>query len=191
MTVDVKAAIQTSLRNHILLSVALIVLLLGGIAAWASTTQISGAVVAPGSVVVDSSAKKVQHPTGGIVSDLRVHDGDRVRAGDVLVRLDETVPRANLAIVSKDLDQLYAQKARLEAERDGLDRVPVPPELSSRANDPEVAHVLQGEQKLFSMREAARSGQKAQLAERIEQLKKEIAGYEAQDRGKAREIELI
>ena len=142
-------------------------------------------------MVVDSSAKKVQHPTGGIVSDLRVHDGDRVRAGDVLVRLDETVPRANLAIVSKDLDQLYAQKARLEAERDGLDSLPVPPELSSRANDPEVAHVLQGEQKLFSMREAARSGQKAQLAERIEQLKKEIAGYEAQERGKAREIELI
>ena len=82
MTVDVKTAIQTSLRNHILLSVALIVLLLGGIAAWASTTQISGAVVAPGSVVVDSSAKKVQHPTGGIVSDLRVHDGDRVRASE-------------------------------------------------------------------------------------------------------------
>ena len=191
MTVEVKTAIQTSLRNHILLSVALIALLLGGIAAWASTTQISGAVVAPGSVVVDSSAKKVQHPTGGIVSDLRVHDGDRVHAGDVLVRLDETVPRANLAIVSKDLDQLYAQKARLEAERDGLDSLPVPPELSSRANDPEVAHVLQGEQKLFSMREAARSGQKAQLAERIEQLKKEIAGYEAQERGKAREIELI
>jgi len=105
--------------------------------------------------------------------------------------LDETVTRANLSIVSKALDELFAQKARLEAERDGLNSVPVPRELSPRINDPEVARIVEGEEKLFSLRRAARIGQKAQLAERIEQLKKEIVGYEAQERSKSREIELI
>ena len=78
-------------------------------------------------MVVDSHVKKVQHPTGGVVGEILVRDGDRVRAGDVVVRLDETVAKANLAMVDKSLDELCARQARLEAERDGLtdDRVPV------------------------------------------------------------------
>ena len=67
--------------------------------------KLSGALIAPGSVVVDSNVKKVQHPTGGIVGELRVRDGDRVKAGDVVVRLDDTVTRANLAIVTKGLER--------------------------------------------------------------------------------------
>jgi HlyD family secretion protein len=168
-----------------------IILLLGGIASWASTTDISGAVIASGSVVVDSSAKKVQHPTGGIVAELRVRDGDRVKAGDVVLSLDETLTRASLAIVSKGLDELLARKARLESERDGSERITIPDDLVRRAGNPEVARVIDGERKLFAMRHEARVGQKAQLAQRIEQLKKETSGYEAQERAKTKEIALI
>ena len=70
----------------------------------------------PGIVVVDSEVKKVQHPTGGIVGELRVRNDQRVKAGDVVVRLDDTQTKANLAVVTKSLDELYARQARLEAE---------------------------------------------------------------------------
>ena len=90
-------------------------LLAGGFGGWASTVQISGALIAPGSVVVDSNVKKVQHPTGGVVGEVRVRDGDIVKAGDVVVRLDETVVKASLAIVVKTLNGLWARAARLEA----------------------------------------------------------------------------
>ena len=93
-----------------------------GVGVWATTTEIAGALIAPGTVVVKSNIKKVQHPTGGVVGELRVKDGDRVKAGDLLVRLDDTVTRANLAIVTKTLTELTARKARLSAERDGSDR---------------------------------------------------------------------
>ncbi len=97
-------------------------LLAGGLGGWASTAEISGALIAPGSIVVESSLKKVQHPTGGVVGEVRAHDGDLVKAGDVLVRLDDTVTKANLAIVTKTLDGLWARAARLEAEQQGLDQ---------------------------------------------------------------------
>ena len=72
-------------------------------------------------MVVDSNVKKVQHPTGGVVGELRVRDGDRVKAGDVVVRLDETITQAGLAIVMKGLNEMLARLARLEAERDDAD----------------------------------------------------------------------
>ncbi len=99
----------------------LIAVLLFGVGGWASTVQISGALIAQGSVVVDSNVKKVQHPTGGVVGELFVRDGDHVKEGDMLIRLDETVTHANLAIVTKGLNELYARKARLAAERDGAE----------------------------------------------------------------------
>jgi HlyD family secretion protein len=191
MTGEIKTAIRTSIRHHIYAGALVILLLLGGIVAWASTTDISGAVIAAGSVVVDSSAKKVQHPTGGVVAELRVRDGDRVRKGDVLLRLDETVTRANLGVVTKGLDELQARKARLESERDGSDHIAFPDDLERRADVAEVARVMQGERKLFESRRGAREGQKAQLQQRIEQLNKELAGYEAQEHAKSKEITLI
>ena len=101
--------------------------LAGGFGGWASTAQISGALIAPGSVVVDSNVKKVQHPTGGVVGEVRVRDGDIVKAGDIVVRLDETVVKASLAIVVKTLNGLWARAARLEAEQRGLDKIKFPP----------------------------------------------------------------
>ena len=106
-----------SIRRHLLGGVVLALLLTVGVGGWATTTELSGAVIAPGSIVVDSNVKKVQHLTGGIVGELLVRDGQRVRAGEVVVRLDETVTRVNLAIVTKGLDELTARQARLASER--------------------------------------------------------------------------
>jgi membrane fusion protein, type I secretion system len=125
---------QASIRRHLFAGIVIVLLLGGGVGGWAATTELAGALIAEGSIVVDSNIKKVQHPTGGIVGELRAHDGDHVKAGDILVRLDETVMRANLAIVTKGLDELMARKARLEAERDGAATVKFPPELLAHDN---------------------------------------------------------
>jgi HlyD family secretion protein len=182
---------RVSIRRHVLLGVAVVALLAVGFGGWASTAEISGALIAQGSLVVDSNVKKVQHPTGGVVGEVRVRDGDHVKAGDIVVRLDETVTRANLAIVTKGLTELYARKARLVAERDGLDEVKVPKELTDRTNDPDVAETLNGERRLFDLRRKARVGQKDQLRQRITQLKEEITGLTAQQDAKTKEIALI
>ena len=130
-----------SLRRHLLSAAALIVILVFGMGGWAATVELSGAVITSGQVVVDSNVKKVQHPTGGIVGELRVRDGYRVKEGDIVVRLDETQTKANLLIVTKSLDELAARQAREEAEREGADQVLFPRDLLARIDDPDVAHV--------------------------------------------------
>jgi membrane fusion protein, type I secretion system len=182
---------RDSIHRHLFAGGMIVLLLAGGVGGWASTTQIAGALIAQGSVVVDSNVKKIQHPTGGVVGKLNVQDGDRVKAGDVLVQLDDTVTRANLAIVTKGLDELGARKARLEAERDGAETVTFPKELVARAGEPAVTVALANERKLFELRRSARLGQKAQLKQRITQLQDEIKGLTAQQDAKAREIALI
>ena len=94
----VTSAARRSMRQHLVAAIVVTSILIIGVAGWGATAVISGAVVASGSLVVDSNVKKVQHLTGGIVGELRVRDGDRVRAGDIVVRLDETVTRAILGI---------------------------------------------------------------------------------------------
>ncbi len=180
-----------SLKRHLLLGLAAVLVVGGIIFGWATLTEISGAVIAQGKLVVDSNVKKVQHPTGGVVGDLRVKDGDHVKKGDIVARLDETQARTNLAIVTKALDELAARQARDEAERDGADKVRFPAELLSRRDDPEVAQVVGSEQKLFEIRQAARAGQKAQLMEQVDQLRQQIQGNVEQEQAKAKEIDWI
>ena len=180
-----------SIKRHVIAGLAVVIVLVGGVGGWAATTQLSGAVIAPGSIVVDTNVKKVQHPIGGVVGEVRARDGDRVKLGDIVVRLDETVTRANLAIVSKGLNELRSRKARLEAERDGATTIAFPDDLLSRESDPDVAGPVSSERKLFQLRRTARVGQRAQLRERIAQLQEEIGGLSAQQNAKAREVMLI
>jgi HlyD family secretion protein len=182
---------RSSISRHVIVGCIVVAFLAIGLGGWASTAEISGALIASGSVVVDSNVKKVQHPTGGVVGEVRVRDGDHVKAGDILVRLDETVTRANLAIVSMVLIELYARKARLAAERDGADTVATPKELADKSGDPDVQDALASERKLFELRRTARLGQKQQLRQRITQLQEEIRGLEAQQDAKTKETELI
>ncbi len=180
-----------SIRRHLLGGVVIALLLTVGVGGWATTTELSGAVIAPGSIVVDSNVKKVQHLTGGIVGELLVRDGQRVRVGEVVLRLDETITRVNLAIVTKGLDEMTARQARLASERDQAEQVAFPTTLLARANEPDVAAAIQSERKLFELRRSARLGQKSQLRERIAQLDEEVRGYTALQEAKAEEIELI
>jgi multidrug resistance efflux pump len=114
---DLAAHPRTSIRRHLALATLVSLALVPGIGGWAAYTAIAGAVIAPGQLVVESDVKKVQHPTGGVVGALRVREGQRVKAGEVLIRLDETQVRANLDVVLKALDELSARRARDEATR--------------------------------------------------------------------------
>ena len=182
-----------SILRHLILGGVIVTFVVLGIGGWAATMELAGAVIAQGSLVVESNVKKVQHLSGGIVKEILVQEGDHVKAGDILVRLDETQTKAADAIVTKNLDDLIAQQARLEAERDGEDRVTFPTIIADSARDPKsnAARTMTGEQKLFELRLQAREGKKAQLKERIAQLKEQIQGYAGQKAAKEHEIELI
>ena len=182
---------QKSIRRHLFISVIVIVLLVGGIGGWASTSEFAGAVIAQGTLVVDTNSKKVQHPTGGVVAELNVRDGDQVKLGDIVIKLDDTQTRANLQIVAKGLDELMARRAREEAELEGVEAVVFPAELLQRKDDPEVARLVGGEGKLFETRRKTREGLKAQLGERVLQSDEEIRGLTAQVASKEKQVEWI
>ncbi len=166
-------------------------LLIGGVGGWAATSQLAGAVIASGSVDVESSVKKVQHPSGGIVGDIRVRDGDRVEAGTLLLRLDETLTRANLAIVDNELRQFQIRQARLEAERDGAGEIRIPKSFETLHSDPEIARIVLAEQTLFESRKNENKSLKAMLRERIAQLRDEIEGLTSQGEAKAAQTRIM
>ena len=170
------------------MALGILVLGVGGLA---NSVELAGAVIAPGMFIVESYVKKVQHPTGGVVGEIAVRDGTRVKAGDVVMRLDQTVTAANLSIVTKGLDELAARQARLEAERDNLSAPIFPADLQARLDEPSVAGLITGERRLFEARREAREGQDNQLRERIEQTKEQIGGLTQQAAAKIDEIALI
>jgi HlyD family secretion protein len=169
--------------------VLLVAMLVGG--GWLTLAPLAGAIVVPGNLVVQSNVKTIQHPTGGIVAEIPVHNGARVNAGDLLMRLDATQAKASLQVVSKQLDELRARIPRLTAERDGLDAPEIPAELAQRANEGAVGRLLASETSLFKARLNARRNQKDLLQSRVAQLGEEISGLEAQVDSKAKQLELI
>jgi HlyD family secretion protein len=180
-----------SIRRHLFLALIIGFVLVGVIGVWGATSEFAGAVIAQGQLVVDTSVKKVQHPTGGVVAELNVQEGDRVKAGDIIIKLDDTQTRANLAIVTKGLDELMARRAREEAELEGVDRIVFPAELLARQDDPDVARMIAGESKLFQTRRNSREGMKSQLTERVAQSQEEIGGLIAQVESKDKQIDWI
>jgi HlyD family secretion protein len=171
------------------LRILLIAGVLGG--GWLALVPLAGAVVVPGNLVVQSNVKTIQHPTGGVVAEIKVHDGMHVDAGELLVRLDATQTQANLQMVNKQLDELRARIARLIAERDDLERPEIPSELAARSNEDTVRSLLTSENSLFKARFNARKSQKDLLQSRVAQLSEEISGLDAQVDSKAKQLELI
>ncbi|MBX5026222.1 HlyD family type I secretion periplasmic adaptor subunit [Rhizobium lentis] len=171
---------KRSLNRHVALVGALSIALVCGIGGWAATTELSSAVIGEGVVVVDGDVKKIQHLTGGIVSELLVSENEHVSAGQVLIRLDGTATRAQLSIVESTLAQLYARRARLKAERIGAESFEVEENISDLTSSTAAQKLLDGERKLFESRRSALIGMKSQLASRKDQLAEQIKGLVVQ-----------
>ncbi len=186
-----KRLVPEDMRRQLVIGFAAVILLAGGIGGWAATAELAGAVVGSGTVVVESNVKKVQHPTGGIVGEIRVRDGSRVEEGQLVLKLDETITRANLGIITGQLDEIAIRQARLTAERDGKPELDIPERLAGRASHPDVARLIASEQVLFTSRRISREGQKSQLSERLNQLGEEIRGLQSQHQAKSKEHEFI
>ena len=181
---------RRSIRLHLLVGVSAAALLIVGGGAWAATTELAGAIIANGELSVASNVKSVQHPTGGVIAAINVHEGDAVTAGEVLIRLDDTTAKASLAVAVRSLQQYEAREARLEAEREGADSITFPADLMEKTSDPDVASQMAGEAKLFQLRLDARNGQKAQLSDAVDQLNAEIAGDQEQIDARQKQIDL-
>ena len=180
-----------SIERHLRLATFASAVLIGGFGGWAATTELSGAVLASGRVVVDANVKKVQHPIGGIVSEINVKNGQRVTKGEVLIVLDATIARSNLAVITKALDSRIVRQRRLEAERDGRESFSLPTELVKRLKENELAELLETELGYFRSRRSARDGLRAQLDERIAQFDEQIKGLTRLSEAHADSLSLI
>lgn len=180
-----------SLRRFQLLGYTSIFLIIGVCGAWSAMTQLSGAVIAPATIIAETNSKRVQHKDGGIVRKILVRDGDRVTEGQDLVVLDDTETKAELGIIDALLVEELAKKARLEAQRDDSAGLTFPPELMDRKDDPKVAKVMEGQSKLFEARQNSQKGKVDQLQQQIGQMAEQVDGITSQIDSKDRQIKII
>ena len=172
---------EFSSRRSLVLGFLTIAVLMGGVVGWGAFASISGAVIATGQVEVETRDQPVEHIDGGTVGAILVRNGDRVAAGEVLIRLDDAQLRSEAALLEGDAAALAARRNRLEAEFGDAPAIDWDAGLAERAeNDAAVRAIVDGERRLFEARRSSREGQAAQLRERIEQTRKQIAGLEAQ-----------
>src|SRR5216684_2267969 len=169
-----------SIRRVALAGWLIIALFFGGIGSWAATAPLNGAVVGNAVVKVDGNRKSVQHLDGGIVKELRIKEGDKVNAGDVLVVLDETQAQAEYDVLSQQYMVLRATEARLLTELDHGAELVMPQDLKARPEDSYFKSVWNGQVSQFESRRAALEGQRSVIREKINQLGSQIVGAEAQ-----------
>jgi HlyD family secretion protein len=179
-------------RPFLMLGYAALVLLVLGLGSWSVTARISGAVIAPGQVEVLRNRQVVQHPTGGVVVEIVARDGDRVAAGDVLLRLEGDEIRAELAMVESQLFELIARQDRLEAQRDAAVAIGFNTEITARAEaDPALAEVMASQRDQFEARRDARLREREQLDERAGQIGNQIDGLTFQRDALDEQIALV
>ncbi|HEY4077888.1 MAG TPA: HlyD family type I secretion periplasmic adaptor subunit [Rhizomicrobium sp.] len=162
-----------------------------GFLGWAALAPLDSAIMAPGVIVVESHRKSIQHLEGGIVRDIPVADGQDVKAGQLLMRLDDTQARASLDLLKGQGDALAAQEARLLAERDGRDAIAFPASLTSRSTDPKVAEAMRGEESTFQTRRQTLAKQVEILNQRSQENESIIAGLRSQQSAVTRQIALL
>ena len=188
---DAKTAAFSS-RWFMGLGITTLLVLVGGFGGWAVFANISGAIIASGQVEVDQNRQVVQHPDGGVVSEILVDEGDMVQAGDLLIRLDPINLASELAIVESQLFEVTARRGRLEAERDGTDTITFDAELLTLAqNRPEVLDLIDGQSRLFEARNISLQKATEQLGKRRTQITTQVDGIDAQKVSLETQIGLI
>lgn len=164
----------------IIAGVAVTAAFIGGFGGWAAVAPLSSAAVAPGEVRVESHKKTVQHMEGGIIRKILVHEGDQVRQGQLLIRIDDTQAASTLGALHGQFDALRSLEARLVAERDDLAHIAFAPALAKECADPAKSTLCAGQQKIFDDRKRVLLGQVEILWRRIGQLRSEIDARRAQ-----------
>jgi len=187
-----KPTTEFSARWHLGLGLGGLALLIFGFGGWASFSEISGAVSAPGQIEVDQNRQVVQHPDGGVVAEILAQEGDTVRQGQLLIQLDATRLGSELAIVEGQLFELMARRGRLEAERDDRPEPVYDPLLrDSAASNGDAAVLMAGQSQLLAARRASTAQEVAQLAKRRSQIDTQITGISAQSQALGQQLQLI
>lgn len=180
------------IRKQAVAGLLTVVLLIGGIGVWGAWASLAGAVVSPGQVELESHSQIVQHPDGGVVATIAVREGDKVRAGDVLLSLEGNELRSDLAILANQLTELEARGARLTAEQLGRGKVDFPAELKRAAiRDREVAEVLAGQVAFFDARRRTFAEAVNSTREQQRQKSNEIDGLKAQSEALSEQLQLL
>ncbi|MBJ7539957.1 HlyD family type I secretion periplasmic adaptor subunit [Marinomonas transparens] len=180
-----------SIRRHILTVSIVIFVLVGGMGVWTGLSSIAGAVVATGTIVVESNTKEVQHREGGIVKAIEVENGDLVDAGDLLIVLDDTLLQSEMSSIVKQLHELYAQNSRLLAEQAGKNEIVFDMPMKDSQFVSLVDSVETNQRAFFHARANSLAGQKSQLKEKISQLEQEIIGFQADSDTKKSEMGFV
>ncbi|MCF2905806.1 HlyD family type I secretion periplasmic adaptor subunit [Octadecabacter sp. CECT 8868] len=181
---------EWSARRPLSVGVFALLILVGGFGGWAVTAQISGAVIASGLIEVDQNRQVVQHPDGGVVTDILVKEGDVIAQGDILLRLDAQDLQANLAVVEAQLFETLARSARFKAERDGAASLIFDPVLDE-GNPVVVQSLKDGQENLFSARLESVARSTEQLGNRKDQIASQIRGIVAQQDALETQLALI
>lgn len=170
--------------------IAFITLFLG-LGTWLSVASIQGAVIASGTVSVLGKPKTVQHLDGGIVAEILVENGTTVEAGEVMLRLDETMLMANLDIYKNRFRETAALRDRLLAEQLGLNEIVWDDKIFGANGITPDMEIREGHNRIFLAKNATKTGQVSQLRERIRQLENQIEGLEALSGSKLTQIDIL
>lgn len=181
-----------SMRRYNWIGVASVIALVGGFGLWATMTEISGAVIGMGLIEVETKRQIVQHPDGGVVGEILVRDGDLVKAGQVVIRLDDTFARADLLVIESQLFPLLANRGRLAAEQTDAAEVTFDPELVERSlKDASLVGIMKTQVSLFKTRRDNRDKQIGQLREKLGQVKLQIDGLVSRQAGLESQLRLV
>ena len=185
------SSLRGDLKGTCLFGVVIIGIFLGGGTVWSVQAPLSGAVIANGVIGFESKRKTIQHLEGGIIEEILINEGDRVKAGTTLVILNDTATRAQTEELRNRIRTLAAEEARLHAERARKSEIQFNHPLLNGADDPEIAAILDQQRSHFEARASNLETQREILRKRIDQLKKQIDGLRMQRKGVRTQLDLI
>jgi HlyD family secretion protein len=183
--------LRRGIRKPVWLGFVMVGIFTLGFGVWGSTAPLAKGAVAAGIISPDGSRRTVQHLEGGIISKLRVREGDTVKAGQILVALEDVQPRA---VYEGLLDQyltLHATQVRLTAEEAGRDRLDWPVELQGPADTKSLRAIIEGQKRLFETRRTRHVSRRSVLQQRIALLGEQVKGLEAQVESTTTQLKLI
>jgi HlyD family type I secretion membrane fusion protein len=185
------AGVSTNTRTAIIAGFCLIAATIGGFGIWSTTVPIASAIVANGQVIVASKRKQIQHPVGGVVRALHVEDGTKVKAGAILIELEDAEAAERYTRARDSLYLAIASEARLQAEALDHAALEYPADLTDAAKaEPAIQAIAAGQKQLFDVRRLELRGQLSIIEEQHEQLKNELVGIEAERNAAAKQIGL-